>query len=41
MEQAATVLAQENMELACCFIQKTAIEKALPEMDKHLLPVSI
>lgn len=27
------------MELACCFIQKTAMEKAVPEMDKHLMPV--
>ncbi|XP_066906424.1 CCR4-NOT transcription complex subunit 1 isoform X2 [Halyomorpha halys] len=38
VEHAATIIAQENMELACCFIQKTAMEKAVPEMDKHLLP---
>lgn len=25
------------MELACAFVQKTAIEKAIPEMDKRLL----
>lgn len=25
------------MELACAFIQKTAVEKALPELDKRLL----
>lgn len=25
------------MELACAFIQKTAMEKAIPEMDKRLL----
>lgn len=39
VEQAATVSAQENMELACAYIQKSAIEKAVPEIDKHLLPV--
>ncbi|XP_014252247.1 CCR4-NOT transcription complex subunit 1 isoform X3 [Cimex lectularius] len=38
IEQAASLFAQENMELACCFIQKTAMEKAVPEMDKLLLP---
>lgn len=32
--------AQDNMELACAFIQKTAIEKAIPEIDKHLITVS-
>ncbi|XP_054283197.1 CCR4-NOT transcription complex subunit 1-like [Macrosteles quadrilineatus] len=37
VEQAATVTAQDNMELACAFIQKTAIEKATPEVDKHLI----
>ena len=36
IEQAAQVLAQDNTELACAFIQKTAVEKALPEMDKRL-----
>ncbi|CAL9697168.1 unnamed protein product [Knipowitschia caucasica] len=36
MEEAAARLAQENCELACCFIQKTAVEKAGPEMDKRL-----
>lgn len=41
MEQAAAQLAQENCELACCFIQKTAVEKAGPEMDKRLATVSI
>ncbi|KAF8774618.1 CCR4-NOT transcription complex subunit 1 like protein [Argiope bruennichi] len=35
-EQAAEVVATENLELACCFIQKTAVEKALPEIDKRL-----
>ncbi|XP_029951285.1 CCR4-NOT transcription complex subunit 1 isoform X6 [Salarias fasciatus] len=36
MEDAANRIAQENCELACCFIQKTAVEKAGPEMDKRL-----
>lgn len=36
-DQAANVVAQENMELACAFIQKTAIEKAIPEIDKRLV----
>jgi CCR4-NOT transcription complex subunit 1 len=38
VEQASTVIAQENMELACVFIQKTAVEKALLEIDKRLTP---
>ncbi|XP_013184897.1 CCR4-NOT transcription complex subunit 1 isoform X2 [Amyelois transitella] len=37
VESAAAVLATENMELACAFIQKTAVEKALPELDKRLM----
>lgn len=37
IEQAANTVAAENMELACAFVQKTAIEKAIPEMDKRLL----
>lgn len=37
VEQAASVVAADNMELACAFVQKTAIEKAIPEMDKRLL----
>ncbi|KAG8177929.1 hypothetical protein JTE90_000793 [Oedothorax gibbosus] len=35
-EHASEVVATENLELACCFIQKTAVEKALPEIDKRL-----
>jgi len=38
-EQAASVVAQENIELACAFIQKTAIEKAIIEIDKRLANV--
>lgn len=41
MEEAAARIAQDNCELACCFIQKTAVEKAGPEMDKRLATVSI
>lgn len=37
IEQAATIVAQDNMELACAFIQKTATEKAIPEIDKRLM----
>lgn len=36
IEQASGVIAQENVELACCFIQKCAVEKAIPEMDRRL-----
>ncbi|KAF2893609.1 hypothetical protein ILUMI_12564 [Ignelater luminosus] len=37
IEQAANIIAQDNMELGCAFIQKTAIEKAIPEIDKRLV----
>lgn len=37
IDQAANIIAQDNMELACAFIQKTAIEKAIPEIDKRLM----
>ncbi|XP_046333509.2 CCR4-NOT transcription complex subunit 1-like isoform X5 [Haliotis rufescens] len=36
IEEAATLVAQDNAELACAFIQKTAVERAIPEMDKRL-----
>lgn len=36
-DQAANIVAADNMELACAFVQKTAMEKAIPEMDKRLL----
>ena len=39
IEQAASVISEDNTELACAFIQKTAVEKALPEMDKRLTTV--
>lgn len=34
---AAVVIASDNMELACAFIQKTAAEKAVTELDKRLV----
>ncbi|KAJ8969734.1 hypothetical protein NQ317_006395, partial [Molorchus minor] len=37
IEQAAGVIASDNMELACAFVQKTAVEKAIPEIDKRLM----
>ncbi|XP_030756048.1 CCR4-NOT transcription complex subunit 1 isoform X2 [Sitophilus oryzae] len=37
IEQAASIVASENMELACVFVQKTAVEKAIPEIDKRLM----
>ena len=36
MEQTASRVAADNVELACCFIQKTAVEKAIVEVDKRL-----
>lgn len=38
IETAATQIASDNTELACVFIQKTAMEKAVLEMDKILTP---
>lgn len=40
IDNAAQIVSEENTELACTFIQKTAVEKALPEMDKRLASVS-
>ncbi|XP_076264687.1 CCR4-NOT transcription complex subunit 1 isoform X3 [Rhynchophorus ferrugineus] len=37
IEQAASIVASDNMELACAFVQKTAVEKAIPEIDKRLM----
>lgn len=39
IEQAAQQVAQDNTELACVFIQKSAIEKAIPDIDKRLATV--
>ena len=40
IEQAAQIISQDNTELASAFIQKTAVERAIPEMDKRLANVS-
>lgn len=37
IDQAANVIAGDNMELACAYVQKTAVEKAIPEIDKRLV----
>lgn len=36
IDQAAQTVASENVELGCVYIQKTAVEKALPEIDKRI-----
>lgn len=40
MEQLASAIAQENVGIACAFIQKNAAEKAVLEMDKRLSQVN-
>lgn len=37
IDMAASMIANDNFELVCAFIQKWAIEKAIPEIDKSLL----
>ena len=37
IDLAAQTVANDNVELGCVFIQKTAVEKALPEIDKRLM----
>merc|ERR1719427_1176698 len=36
MDVTVSVIANDNVELACGFIQKKAVEKAIPEIDKRL-----
>ena len=36
IDYTARHVANDNVELACAFIQKKAIEKAVPELDKKL-----
>nr|CAB3232164.1 CCR4-NOT transcription complex subunit 1 [Phallusia mammillata] len=36
IDQAANVIATDNVELACCFVQKTAVERAINDIDKRL-----
>ncbi len=40
IDQASQQISAENTELACAFIQKTAMEKAMPEMEKKLSEAS-
>jgi len=40
IEQAAQAIASDNAELATAFLQKTAVEKAIPEIDKRLTNVN-
>lgn len=40
IEHAAHHLSADNTELACAFIQKTAVEKVVPDMEKRLVEVS-
>lgn len=37
IDMAASMIANDNVEVVCAFIQKWAIEKAIPEIDKSLL----
>ncbi len=41
IEHAAHHLSADNTELACAFIQKTAVEKVIPEMEKRLTDVRL
>lgn len=41
IEHAAHHLSADNTELACAFIQKTAVEKVIPEMEKRLADVRL
>ena len=41
IEKAADAVALDNTELACAFVQKTAMEKAVPDMDKRLAEVVV
>ena len=36
IELTANAIAQDNIDAACCFIQKTAIEKSMPELERKL-----
>lgn len=41
IEQAANACVNDNLDLACAFIQKSTVDKAVVEVDRHLLSVSI
>lgn len=40
IDQACTMCANDNLELACAFVQKIATDKAIIEVDKLLKNVS-
>lgn len=40
VEHAVTSCVNDNMDLACAFVQKTTVDKALIEIDRHLMSVS-
>ena len=35
IEPTVNLIANDNVELACAFIQKKAVEKAIPEIEKR------
>lgn len=36
IDEAATAVAEDNVELAQCFVIKQAVERAVPEMERRL-----
>lgn len=40
VEQAVTACVNDNMDLACAFVQKTTVDKAVVEIDRHLFSVN-
>lgn len=38
LDHAVTILINDNLELACAVIEKTATDKAVREIDERLLP---
>jgi len=41
IDQACTLCANDNLEIVCAYVQKTATEKSVVEVDKCLKSVSI
>ncbi len=41
LELLAAIVTSDNIELACSFIQKSAVEKCLIEIDKRLVSVRV
>lgn len=40
VEHAVTACVNDNMDLACAFVQKTTVDKAVVEIDRHMMSVS-